>query len=402
MSDAINLATKTAGEAGEVVARVRALKPLLAANAVQGEKDRRAVQESVEALQAAGAFRVGVPRRWGGYETSVRNQLEVSSAVAEADGGLAWVTTLTNVGCWIVGLQNEELQHDIFGDGPDARTVGIIGPSVKARPVEGGYRVNGKGFYASGSMHAQWAGNGALLLDEAGEVVGQAMVFAPMSELSIEDTWFVVGMRASGSNCIVWDDVFVPYHRVFDVGPANAVNEYQTPYKDEVLYRSVFSSTLAVVLTGPQLGLARAALEFVLQQAQTKGIAYTIFGKQKDSVAFQLRVAQAATRIHTAELNAYDAADAIDAWAAEGHVPSLLERARIRAQVATTVENINTALNDLLFAHGSGGFAESSPLQRFWRDSNVAARHAFVLPDVSYESYGKTLLGVDEQIAPVL
>lgn len=399
---ATDLAPATADVAADVVTRVRALKPLLEANAVQGDKDRRAAQESIDALESAGAFRIGVPRRWGGYETTVRNQLEVSSAVAEADGGLAWVTVLTNVGTWLIGLQNEELQRDIFRDGPDARTVGIIGPTVKARPVEGGYRVTGRGYYASGSLHAHWAGNGALLLDEDGDIVGQAMVFAPMSELSIEDTWFVTGMRASGSNCIVWDEVFVPHHRVFDVGPANAVNVYPTPHKDEVLYRSAFSSTLAVVLTGPQLGLGRAALDFVVEQAQTKGIAYTTFGRQKDSVAFQLRVAQAATRIHTAELNAYDAADAIDTWARDGHVPSLLERARIRAQVATTVENVNAALNDLLFAHGSGGFADSSPLQRFWRDSNVAARHAFVLPDVSYESYGKTLLGVDEQIAPVL
>lgn len=70
--------------------------------------------------------------------------------------------------------------------------------------------------------------------------------------------------------------------------------------------------------------------------------------------------------------------------------------------MSTVAEHITTAIDDLLYAHGSGGFAESSPLQRYWRDSNIAARHAFVLPEVGLEIYGKALLGVDERIAPIL
>jgi alkylation response protein AidB-like acyl-CoA dehydrogenase len=40
------------------------------------------------------------------------------------------------------------------------------------------------------------------------------MAFAPMSELEIEDTWFVAGMCGTGSNTLVAKDVFVPDHRV--------------------------------------------------------------------------------------------------------------------------------------------------------------------------------------------
>lgn len=386
----------------DIVEKVRALKPLLEKNAPQGDHDRRASQESFDALDAVGAFKIGVPHRFGGYQTSVRNQLEVASVVAEADGGLAWVTTLVNVGAWLAGLQADSLQEDIFGVDPEAKVVGIIAPTVRATPTEGGYRVTGKGYYASGSLHATWAGNGALILDEAGNVVNQAMVFAPMNECTVEDTWFVAGMRASGSNCIVWDDVFVPYHRVFEVGPATAEGIYATPHKDEVLYRAAFTSTLVLVLVGPQLGLARAALQFVIDNSSKKGIAYTRFTAQKDSTAFQIAVARAATLVETAHLHAYAAADLLDQWASDGHYPSPEERGKIRAHSAAAIEAVNEAMNKLLFAHGSGGFAESSPLQRFWRDSNVAARHAVVLPDISYESYGKTLLGVDEPITPLL
>ncbi len=38
-------------------------------------------------------------------------------------------------------------------------------------------------------------------------------------------------------------------------------------------------------------------------------------------------------------------------------------------------------------------FAEVNPLQRIWRGSSVAARHAVILPMVGYEMYGKALLG---------
>lgn len=399
-TEVVQEAAVVSGE--DVVARIDEILPLLASNATIGDRERRSSQESVDALKDAGVFRIAVPARWGGYQTSIRNQLEVSSKVGEVDGGLAWVTTLTNIGAWLVGLQGEQLQEEIFGQNPDARTVGVLAPSVTAKPVDGGWRVTGKGFYASGSLHADWAGNGAILLDDQGNPAGQAMVFAPIADLSIDDTWYVAGMRGSGSNCIVWDDVFVPSHRVFDIPRAVATYDYPTEHRDEWLYRAAFSSTAAVVLAGPQLGIGRAALAYVIAQAQKKGIAYTTFGLQKESVAFQVRVAKAATLIKTAHLHAYDAADTIDEWARQGHVASIEERAQIRAQTSWAVESITSALDELLTAHGSGGFAESSLLQRLWRDSNVAARHAFVLPDISYESYGKALLGVDAQITPIL
>src|SRR5699024_5686324 len=194
----------------------------------------------------------------------------------------------------------------------------------------------------------------------------------------------------------VWDDVFVPAHRVYH-GEGIEDNQYPTPYKDETLYRTTFSSMLALVLIGPQLGIGRAALRYVRSQAHKKTIAYTTLGVQKNSVAFQLRLGTAAALIDTGHTIDYDAAGRLDRWAQQNYVPTLNERAQIRAITSTVAENITTALDSLLTGHGSAGFAESSPLQRYWRDSNVAARHAFALPDVAFESYGKTLLDVEDR-----
>ena len=96
---------------------------------------------------------------------------------------------------------------------------------------------------------------------------------------------------------------------------------------------------------GPQLGLGRAALEFVRQRAATRPISYTFFEKQSSSVAFQLQIAEAAMMIDTAHLHAYRAADDIDRAAAAGVYPDRIVRTRIRADTGYVVEKITRAID---------------------------------------------------------
>ena len=142
---------------------------------------------------------------------------------------------------------------------------------------------------------------------------------------------------------------------------------------------------LALILAGPQLGLARKALEIVREKAASKPVSYTFYVAQADSVAFQLQLAEAATLIDTAHLHAYRAADDIDRAAAGGSYPDVLLRARVRADMACVLQSVTKAIDMLLFAHGAGGFADVSPLQRIWRDSAIGARHAVTSPAVSYK-----------------
>jgi alkylation response protein AidB-like acyl-CoA dehydrogenase len=394
--------TQATPTAAELVARAHALHPLLAANASQGEADRRVVEESIQAMVDAGLFKISVPRRYGGYETPVRTMLEVSAAVGEADGGTAWVLTLVNVCNWLVGLFPERVQDEIFGADPGALVSGVLAPTSTAVRVDGGWRITGKWFYNSGSWHATWAGLGFPVTDSAGEVVSQGLALIPRDDLALEDTWFVAGMRSSGSNCLIADDVFVPEYRVMLVPPAIG-GEYPTEHAaDEPLYRSALVPVLALVLVGPQLGLGQAALDYVISRAAKKPVSYTFFATQAESVGFQLQIAEAARLIDTARLHALRAADDIDDAAARGEYPDFLTRARIRSDTGYTAECVTKAIDELLYAHGAGSFADVSPLQRIWRDSATAARHAVVSPQVSYEVYGKALLGADDTITPLV
>lgn len=385
----------------DLLARVRDLQPLLAQHAAQGEQDRRAAEESITALTEAGVFKIAQPKRYGGYETSMRTMLDVAAAVAEGDGGTAWVVTLCNVCAWLTGLFPEQAQDDVWAETPEAKVSGVVAPTAETVKVEGGYRVTGRWYYNSGSWHADWAAVGIPITNERGEAVDQGMALIPCTELDLEETWFVAGMKSSGSNCLIATDVFVPEHRTLSV-PAAIAGHYGTEHTEEPLYRSASAPILTLVLAAPQLGLARKALEIVKNKAAKKAISYTHYTAQSDSVAFQMQLAEAAMRIDTAHLHAYRAAEDIDSASAQGTYPDEFTRARVRADTGWILDNITKAIDTLLFAHGAGSFAEANPLQRIWRDSAVAARHALAVPAVNQEIFGKALLDRDDQITPLI
>ncbi|WP_398498376.1 acyl-CoA dehydrogenase family protein [Variovorax sp.] len=381
--------------------RARDLNPLLAKNALQTEKDRRVVEENIEAMTRAGLFRTMVPKRYGGFQGSVRTHLEVTAAVAEACGSSAWVLALTNVCAWFTGLFPQQAQDEVFGADPDARVAGVFSPSTQVRRVDGGIVASGKWFWSSGCLHADWAMLGVLELDAKGVPLHQHLALMPMSELSIEDTWFTAGMKGTGSNCVIANEVFVPEHRLLPLMKA-VQGDYPTPFADEAEYRAAFIPVAALILVGAQLGMSRAALAHVIEKAPQRAIAYTSFKKQSDSVAFQMQVAKAALKIDTAHLHAFRAADDIDAAAQRGEYLDYKTRARVRADTGYVAQYASDAINLLMTAHGAGSFADASPMQRIWRDSNTAARHAIVLQPVGEEVYGKALLGAENTVTPLV
>jgi alkylation response protein AidB-like acyl-CoA dehydrogenase len=386
----------------ELVARARDLAPLLRKNAAAGEANRRVEDETILAMRKAGVMRICTPRRYGGWEMNTRAMLDVSAAIAEADGGAAWVANLNNICCWLTSLFPVRAQDEVFANDPDTCVSGVLNPTATVRKEAGGYRIlSGEWHYNSGGWHAQWAVLGLPIVNDAGEPIDQGIAMIPMADLERVDTWFVAGMKSSGSICLRAKDVFIPSYRVLSV-PQAIEGTYPSEMKDEAFYRSPFTAILAIILVGPILGLGRAALEFVRQKASTRTIAYTFFEKQSASVAFQLQVADAALMIDTAHFHAYRAADDVDSAAGRGVYPDMLIRARVRADTGYVVEKITQAIDKLLFAHGSAGFADASPLQRIWRDAAVASRHAVVLPPIGYELYGKALLGVENNVTPLI
>jgi alkylation response protein AidB-like acyl-CoA dehydrogenase len=389
----------------ELVERAAALAPILQRNALEAEQSRRIPQENIDALRGAGLLKVTVPPRFGGYGVMVGTEMAVSEVVAHGGcGSTAWVTALINICNWMGSLLPEQGQRDIWGENPDACIAGVLAPGNDVKRVDGGYRVSGRWPWASGSLHADWVLVGILVPNESGEIVDSALAFMPASDITIDETWFVAGMKGTGSNTIVVEDVFVPEHRTFSVGHA-LQGEYATPFSaEEPAYRQSFIPMLTVILGGPQVGLGQAALDFVVEKSAKRGIAYTKFDRQVDSVAFQLDVAHAAMLLDSGRLHLDRGAQDIEIAALGGRKLDYVTRARVRADTGFGIARIREGIDRLLSAHGASSFADVSPLQRIWRDSSTAGRHAVVDPAVNLELFGKALLGVpyEQNITPLI
>jgi 3-hydroxy-9,10-secoandrosta-1,3,5(10)-triene-9,17-dione monooxygenase len=375
----------------ELVARASALSPLLAGNAVASEQARQVVDANIEALEVNGLFDVMTPTRVGGAGATMATQLAVAAQLGAVCTSTAWVQTLLNVATWATSRASVQAQQEIFADATvPARVFGVLAPTGTAVPVDGGYRVNGTWGFASGGFHGTWAGGGVLVLDERGEVVGVGMATMRASEVSFLDTWHVAGMQGTNSNTIVAEDVYVPRHRVnLDLGE-RAGGDYPTEPSDAWPMGTV----LALVLVGPLLGAARGALELVAGKAAGKPISYTSYATAISSPVAVADIARAALDIDMAWMYAFDAATYVDGVGA-GATRDLGAEARYRGAFGHATDRLRGAVDTLLNVAGAGAFANSNPLQRMWRDLNVASRHAFLATNPSLETFGRSIFGLD-------
>ena len=226
------------------------------------------------------------------------------------------------------------------------------------------------------------------------------MSLVPRDQVVIEDTWHVTGMRGTGSNTVVASDVFVPSYRTISLGAVQG-GQLDTPFTAEAAYHVPLALGALSDLAGPQLGLARAAIDLVIENAARRGVSATVYREQTQAPTVQLAVAHAASALDTAEALVFSAAEEMDRAGRTLVRPSLLERARLRMQLARGIEEACSAIRQLVSVAGSSAFAESHPLQRIWRDSEIAGRHAVCNPAISAEAYGRVLLGITEPVIPL-
>ena len=386
---------------GELVRRAANLVELLRRNAVRTEHERRIPEENIAALETAGLFRVTQPKRFGGFQAGIRTKLEVIRELGRGDGSTAWVTSLANGAAGFLGMYNDQAQHDVWGENPDARIAGVTALSGTAQRLDDGYRITGRWANASGCLHAHWVVLGVGVKGPEGQDIDQGLALLPIADVTIEDTWHVAGMKGTGSNTVTAESVSAPRHRFISLAKLmSGRNDNQ--HDDEASYDVPFISAAVTDLVGPQLGLAQAALEIVIEQASKRGINYTDYHVQSDAPVVQLAVAKAASLIDTATLLAYRAAAEVDD-AGQRHVfPDRLARARNRMDVAQSVVHARQAIRELLSAHGAASFAETNALQRIWRDSEVASRHAMCNPGICAEVYGRALLGITDGVTAMV
>jgi 3-hydroxy-9,10-secoandrosta-1,3,5(10)-triene-9,17-dione monooxygenase len=375
----------------ELVERATNLAPLLAEHADRTELERQVVPEVMRALEDAGLFEVIVPKRVGGLGASMATQLRVAAELGKACAATAWVQSLLNITTW--ATTRAVAAKELFAGTERPRVCGVLMPSGTATPVDGGYRVSGKWGFASGSFYATWFTGGVEVVDQAGQVTGIGMVLVPRNDFDIEDTWFVAGMNGTASSTVVLDDVFVPAHRLTPLGE-------EAPEGSDPADLWPLGSALSVVLTGPLLGAAQACAETVTEKAPRRALSYTSYAATTESMVALAEIARARLDIDTAWMHALGAAGYIDG-VGNGAPRDALQEARVRGQCGYLLATLRQGVDTLLNVGGAGSFASANVLQRHWRDLNVGSRHAFLATNLSLETYGRALYGLEPVVVLV-
>ena len=388
----------TDAEAGLMVA-IRENRALLRRNAPLGEAQRSMTDEVLLTLEQLGLWSLLLPRRWGGTGLSSAAFSRVNREVAKGDPAVAWVVQIINGCTWIASLTSDRLQEELFAGGIPRFCSSFAVPG-SARRVDGGYIVDGTWPYNSGSRQSSWGQYLVTLQREDGSLAPGNFVYIPMSEVTILDTWYTVGMQGTSSDSASVKNLFVPEHRLV---AAEKTFGYREPGKRHVGAPSdnwqVFPLIRAAGL-GQLVGAAEAALELALEGAQRKPVPNTTYTRQMNSPVIQRNLGEAAAKIEAASLLATSLCNEQDQAALAGRQLSPIERARQKASCALSVELLGAALDKIMYVGGSSAFALSNELQRFWRDFNMAARHAIYLPDFGYEAYGGMRLGLEQTAVP--
>jgi alkylation response protein AidB-like acyl-CoA dehydrogenase len=369
------------------------LIPLLSQHAAETEAAGRPAAPVLRAVREAGFLNLFAPAALGGHQAGLATAVGVFERLGRGCGSTAWVAMLASGGSYLAALLGDEARADVWGDDPHAMVCGGFAPTGTAEPAPGGFTVSGRWQPLSGVQDAQWA---IVAVPEHG------MVLLPVADGEIEQTWEVAGMRGTGSHTLTFREVFVPAHRVLSMRRM-LTGGYAADHPDEPLYRAMPIPLLSLALLGPMLGMAQAALTTTLDRlARGKAIGGTVYRDATDSPAVRLGVADAASRIDTARLHTDRAVRDVTDAQLRGELLPIAVRARIRMDTAATVTAVRGAIHLLLDVNGASVFASGQPLQRIWRDLEVASRHQMVASDVSREVYGRALLGIEEQITPLL
>jgi alkylation response protein AidB-like acyl-CoA dehydrogenase len=383
----------------EILRRLREAAPIIREQAPLGELERTPTEKVIAIMDELKLWGIMVPRRWGGLAMSATAMFEITREIGRADMSAAWVVQILNGTGWIASLNSDEIQEELFGAGIPRIASGATPPGV-AVPVDGGYIVNGAWPYSSGSRQANWGQYGVALRSEDGALQHGNFVYLRRSDFEIENTWYSAGLQGTGSDTAVAKDVFVPKHRLV---AANKSFEYRDPDRRHFGAPSDYWPVASLIRTtsaGMFVGAAEAILEMLKTQVAVKPVVTTTHNPASSSQVVQLEIGAAAAKISAARQIVLGAAAVLDATAMDRGVVSMDERARLKGEHAVAFELMSASVERMMHVAGSSAFMTKNDLQRFWRDLGVGTRHIAFLPQLGYELYGRSLLGIAPNIIP--
>jgi indole-3-acetate monooxygenase len=380
---------RTRNEASEdILSKIGALAPTLAARAAEAEAARRIPADVLQMLRSAGLFRMTAPKIHGGLELDFPAIAHVLQAVAKIDGSIGWICMVANAAGIVVPLVAPETYEEFYRNGPDQFCAGNTNrPDGTAEAEAGGWRVTGRWSFASGCEDADWIGGACVLVKDGQPLPGPAdgvpavgIACLPARHWQVEDTWYASGLRATGSHHVVLRDTLVPSEYLVDLAAK--------PCHPGPLYRAPMP--LVPLWHGPiALGLAEGALDDITTMAHSGRKQAAVALRDAEIFHYELGCAQAGFRAAQAMFEAQAASH----WrhAVDGTLNSEALFVEGTQSTIWVTEACLQVVQRCFALAGSAAVFESSPLQRRLRDIETAAQHAAV-QQRHYAQAGKLLL----------
>ncbi|MCH2170512.1 hypothetical protein MK489_06990 [Myxococcota bacterium] len=287
-----------------------------------------------------------------------------------------------------------ECQKEIFGPDPGVLIAGTLSSQGAGRQCEGGWLVSGRWQFCSGIDHSEWLLIGSSQSDAGRDGPKNIHFVVPTREVEIQDTWFTLGMRGTGSKDIILDEVFIPDYRVMPTGDLfSGLSPWATEHATG-LYMHPVLPALATQLAGCALGVSGEMLRQFTDYNRIRRDVYDGKAKAKNA-SLQRRVAEASAEISSAESMILRNCDDFDTLNEDRRVADIDARARLRWQASYAVECCRRASERMFAGAGAHAAYDDSPLQASYRDVSMITKHAAVDYDGAAEIVGRLSLGLD-------
>ncbi len=371
-----------------------------AARAGGYDQENRFFEEDFRELQAARYLLLPVPSELGGWGMSLadvcREQRRLAYyAPATALGvnmHLYWVGVAADL--WRRGdrslewILRDAAAGEVFaaGHAESGNDVPVLLSTTKAERVEGGYRFTGRKHF--GSLTPVWSRFGLHGMDTAnGNQPKVVHAFMPRDTAgyTIQQTWDVLGMRATRSDDTVLENVFIPDRYIVRVVPAGAAGM-------DLFVLSVFAWAL-MGFGNIYYGLARRAFDQSIETVKGKR-SLAVSRSMAYHAEVQHSIAEMAIELESIEPHleriAEDWSNAVDYGA---QWPAKLFAAKYRA-----VEGAWRVADRALEVAGGFGIFRSAGTERLLRDARLGRIHP-ANSFLTHEVVAKTALGIslDEQ-----
>jgi indole-3-acetate monooxygenase len=370
------------------------IAPVIREHNEEAERERRLSPPVLAALHEAGLLRMCTPRSLGGLEVDPITRAVVIEEISGYDSAAGW--TLANPLDWayLCARLPDEGAEEIYGRGANVVIAAQFGRPMQAAPTQGGYRITGRAPFVSNCHDANWIATSAMVMASdqtrpGGEGEPElVMVYLPRENCQVIDTWYVMGMRGTGSNDVTVTDVFVPATRTFPIVPEfTPGSHYQGP-----LYRFPIIGTVASNLPPLLLAVARRAIDEVAALAQDK-VPVARSTPLRERPLAQAKLAQAEGVLRAGRLLLYDTLS--EAWQAAlaRETFSLRQKADLLLAMTHAVNSAVAAVELVYSVAGTSGIYTRNPLERYFRDVQVLRHHAFGA-ETRYETVGQVYLGL--------